>query len=219
MKLLTRIFLASLIIVKIVLGSIFIYQVGLDPLFLERNAIAAEPQKDPEGVAKEEVQKDPEGAEKPARPALRDEAGGPARHNSGGEDENIVKEEKIDLNFLINKKAELKKEEERLAKKRAELMAIQVEINNKITILTKLRNEIRAQMAQKKTVADKKLKHLIKVYSAMKPQKAARLIEKLDTKFAIELLSNMKGDIVGNLLSFIDTDKAARISEQLVKRE
>lgn len=207
MKLLTRIFLASLIIVKIVLGSIFIYQVGLDPLFLERNAIAAEPQKDPEGVAKEEVQKDPEGAEKPAR------------HNSGGEDESIVKEEKIDLNFLINKKAELKKEEERLAKKRAELMAIQVEINNKITILTKLRNEIRAQMAQKKTVADKKLKHLIKVYSAMKPQKAARLIEKLDTKFAIELLSNMKGDIVGNLLSFIDTDKAARISEQLVKRE
>lgn len=207
MKLLARIFLASLIIVKIVLGSIFIYQVGLDPLFLERNAIAAEPQKDPEGVAKEEVQKDPEGAEKPAR------------HNSGGEDESIVKEEKIDLNFLIKKKAELKKEEERLAKKRAELMAIQVEINNKITILTKLRNEIRAQMAQKKTVADKKLKHLIKVYSAMKPQKAARLIEKLDTKFAIELLSNMKGDIVGNLLSFIDTDKAARISEQLVKRE
>lgn len=207
MKLLTRIFLASLIIVKIVLGSIFIYQVELDPLFLERNAIASEPQKDPEGAAKEEVQKDPEGAEKPAR------------HNSGGEDESIVKEEKIDLNFLINKKAELKEEEERLAKKRAELMAIQVEINNKITILTKLRNEIRVQMAQKKTVEDKKLKHLIKVYSAMKPQKAASLIEKLDTKFAIELLSNMKGDIVGNLLSFIDTDKAARISEQLAKRE
>lgn len=216
MKLLTRIFLASLIIVKIVLGSIFIYQVELDPLFLERSAIAAE-----------EEQKDPEGAEKPARPALRDEAGGPARrtaggparHNSGGEDESIVKKEEIDLNFLINKKAELKKEEERLAEKRAELMAIQVEINNKITILTKLRNEIRAQMAQKKTTEDKKLKHLIKVYSAMKPQKAASLIEKLDTKFAIELLSNMKGDIVGNILSFIDTDKAARISEQLVKRE
>jgi len=55
MKLLTQIFLAFLIIIKIVLGSIFIYWVELDPLFLEGNAIAAE-----------EVQKDPEGTEKPA---------------------------------------------------------------------------------------------------------------------------------------------------------
>lgn len=208
MRLLTQIFLASLIIVKIVLGSIFIYRVELDPLFLEANAIASE-----------EVQKDPEGIAKPAshRPAKQDS------DEAGGEDEYIGEEEKIDLNFLLQKKAELKKQEEALVKKRAalmaELMALQEEINNKIAILTQLRKEIMAQMAKKKIFEEKKLKHLIKAYSAMKPQKAASLIERLDIDFATELLSKMKGDVVGNILSFVDTEKAARISEHLAKKK
>ena len=217
MKLLTQIFLASLIIVKIVLGSVFIYRAELDPLSLETDAIAQEVQRDPEGTAKParhreasaeadgegedivDVQKAPEGAAK--------------------EGEGIVKEEQIDLNFLLKRKTELEKEEEGLSKKRAELMVIQEEINNKITTLTQLRNEIMAEMAKKKIFEEKNIKHLIKAYSAMKPQKAATLIEKLDTTFAIELLSRMKGDAVGSILSFVDTEKAARLSERLAKRK
>ncbi len=98
-------------------------------------------------------------------------------------------------------------------------MAIQAEINTKIAVLTQLRNEIRAQMARKKTIEEKKIRHLIKAYSAMKPQKAASLIEKLEIAFATELLSNMKGDVAGNILSFVDVEKAARISEGLAKRQ
>lgn len=208
MKFLSLIVLASLIIVKILLGSIFIYRVGVDPLSLQGNAIASEPQKDSETIVK------------PARHGeSSSEAVEPARDNSGGENANSAVEEEIDLNFLLKKKAEIEKKEEELAKKRADLIAIQEDINNKIAKLTQLRNEIRAQMATKKTVETQKLKHLIKAYSAMKPQKAASLIEKLDMTFAIELLSRMKGGAVGNILSFIEIDKAARISEQLAKRK
>jgi len=188
MKSRAHILLATLITVKILLISLFIYGVKLDPLVFEGDAIAAE-----------EAQQDPEGM--------------------ANEGENIIEEEKIDLNFLLKKKAELKREEEELAKKRAELMVIQEELNNKIAILTQLRNEIKAEMARKKTVEEKKLKHLIKAYSAMKPQKAASLIEKLDMGFAIELLSRMKGDAVGNILTFVDLEKAAKLSEQLAKRK
>ena len=187
MKLLTQISLASLIIIKIVLGSIFIYWGEVDPLFLERNAVASEVQKDPEGIV--------------------------------NEDETIANEEEIDLVFLLRKRDELKKEEEELARKRAELMAILEEMNNKIAILTQLRDEIRAEMDRKKTVQEKKLKHLKKIYSSMKPQKAASLIEKLDMRFAVELLASMKGDVVGNILSFMDIKKAVRISERLAKRK
>ena len=216
MKFLSLIFLASLIIVKIVLGSIFIYRVEVDPLSLERNAIASEPQKDSETiVSPARLGESSSEADGPARRT----AGEPARHNPGGENANSAVEEEIDLNFLLEKRAEIEKKEEELAKKRADLIAIQEDINNKIAKLTKLRNEIRAQMATKKTVRTQKLKHIIKAYSAMKPQKAASLIEKLDTTFAIELLSKMKGDAVGNILSFIEIDKAAKISEQLAKRK
>jgi len=53
----------------------------------------------------------------------------------------------------------------------------------------------------------------------MKPRKAASLIERLNMDFSVELLSKMKGDVVGNILSFVDIEKAARISEQLAKRK
>ena len=200
MKLLIMIFLASLIIVKSVLSSIFIYQVEIDPSFLERSAIASEPQQDSESIVK---------------PTPHHETSSEA----DGENVNSAVEENIDLNFLIKKKAEIEKQEEELVKKRAELKAIQENINNKIAKLTQLRNEIRAQMTIKKTVEEQKLKHIIKAYSAMKPQKAASLIEKMEITFAIELLSKMKGDVVGNILSFIETDKAVRMSEQIAKRK
>jgi flagellar motility protein MotE (MotC chaperone) len=217
MKLLTQIFLASLIIVKIVLGSVFIYRAELDPLSLEADAIAQEVQKAPEGVAKParhgeaSAEADGEGED------VVDVQKAPEEVAKKGED--IVKEEMIDLNFLLKRKTELEKEEEGLSKKRAELMIIQEEINNKIATLTQLRNEIMAEMDKKKIFEEKNIKHLIKAYSAMKPQKAATLIEKLDTTFAITLLSKMKGDAVGSILSFVDTEKAARISERLAKRK
>jgi flagellar motility protein MotE (MotC chaperone) len=187
MKSLTRIFVASLIFGKVVLGSIFLYHMDVNPLFLEKNAIASEQQQD--------IQ------------------------NAADESKDIVHQEKIDLDFLLKMKAELKTQEEELAKKKAELVEIQGKINEDIAKLSQLRDEIRARIAIQKEVEDEKLKHLIKAYSTMKPQKAATLIEKLDMAFAIELLSNMKGDAVGNILSFVDTERAARISEQLARRE
>jgi flagellar motility protein MotE (MotC chaperone) len=191
MKLLTQLFLGTLIIVKIVLGSVFIYQAELDPIVSERDAIASE-----------EVQKEP------AEPV-----------EIVQETDKSPNEVNIDLDSFLAKQAELREQEQELAKKREELLAIQEEIDNKIVELTRLRNEIKAMMARKETVEQDKIRHLIKVYSAMKPQKAASLVEKLDMKFAIELLSRMKGDVVGNILSFVNVEKAARISEALGKRK
>jgi len=191
MKLSTQILLAFLIAVKFILGSVLLYQVGLDSIFLETNAIAGEMQENTKETDKEDAQTD--------------------------------KEEKLDLSLLVRKKAALAEEEKRIAKKETELNAIQKEINDKIEKLTQLRNEIRSEIvgkeAGKQAEEEKKLKHLIKVYSAMKPQIAAGLIEKLDKKLAVELLSKMKGEDVGKILSYVDLEKAATISEGLVKRE
>jgi flagellar motility protein MotE (MotC chaperone) len=186
MKLFTLIFLASLILVKVLLGSVFMYQLKADPLGLEGHAIASELPENSEVKPKE-----------------------------GG---NPAKNQEFDMDLLLRKQTDLQHQEEELAKKKVELMAIQEEINRKIESLTRLRNEIRSQVNQKKSMEDAKLRHLIKAYSAMKPQKAATLIEKLDINFAIELLSKMKGDTVGNILTWVEVGKAAKISEGLAKR-
>lgn len=187
MKLSTQILLTFLIAVKLILGSVLLYQVGLGSMFMETDAIAAEIQEDSKEAAKKDAQ--------------------------------VGKDDKLDLELLNTKKAALAAEEKRLAQKKTELVAIQEELSNKLEKLTQLRNEIRSEIAGKKAVENNKLKHLIKIYSAMKPQSAAVLIEKLDKNLAVELLSNMKGDAVGQILSYVDSGKAAAISEGLVKRE
>lgn len=189
MKTRIQILLAVLIVVKIVLGSIFMYQAGVFPLFGHTDAFAAEQKKD---VKEAELK--------------------------NGKNE-AKAEETIDLKFIIQQKAEFEKEEKRIAKEKAELLVIQDDINKKIATLTKIRDEIRAEKANKKAEEEQQFKHLIKVYSAMKPQNAAELIERLDIKLAIKLLSKMKGDDVGKILSFVKIDKAAKISEGLVNRD
>ena len=186
MRLFTLIFLASLILAKVLLGSIFMYQVKAGPLELEGQAIASELPDKGEVKAKDL--------------------------------ENTTMKQDVDLDYLLRKQTDIQRQEEELAKTKRELMAIQEEINRKIETLTRLRNEIRTQVNQKKSIEEAKIRHLIKAYSAMKPQKAATLIEKLDLKFAIELLSKMKGDNVGNILSYVEVEKAAKISEGLAKR-
>ena len=84
--------------------------------------------------------------------------------------------------------------------------------------LKALRNEIKSELVRKESIERQKLKHLIKAYSAMKPQSAAGLIERLDTEFAVELLSQMKGEEVGQILTHVEKSKAARLIEGIAKR-
>ena len=186
MKVFSYFVLSALILAKILLGSIFVYQVKAVPLWLEKQAVASEL---PENSTDTTVEGEP-----------------------------MEGKQEVNLDYLLNKQTELQQQEEELAQKKQELIAIQEEINRKIEELTRLRNEIREQMNQKKTMEEAKLSHLIKAYSTMKPQKAATLIEKLDIDFAIELLSKMKGDSVGSILTFVEVGKAAKISEGLAKR-
>ena len=74
-------------------------------------------------------------------------------------------------------------------------------------------------MAQRVAVEDQKFNHLVKVYSSMKPQSAAGIIEKLDSELAVKLLRKMKGDVVGKILSFVEKEKAAKISIGIVKKQ
>ena len=186
MKFFALIVLSALVLAKVLLGSIFVYQVKADPLWLEDQAVASELIDNPADTT-------PDAATTETK-------------------------KEVDLDYLLKRQTELQQQEEELAMKKQELMAIQEEINKKIEALTRLRNEIREQMTQKKTMEEAKLRHLIKAYSTMKPQKAASLIEKLDIDFAIELLSNMKGDSVGSILTFVEVGKAAKISEGLAKK-
>jgi len=211
MKRANQVIVASLFTVKLVVGCFLIYQIGFDSVAFQGSAIASD------------FQKSPDEGERPASnssssPKL-EEHGTEAKVHGAASGELPAEQEELDLDFLRQKRAQLKRREQEIEKKEHELLSIQEDLNKKISALTQLRDEIRSEIERKKNFNEMRLRHIVKAYSAMRPQKAAKLIEKLDIEFAIKLLSNMKGDIVGSILSFLDAQRAATISEELAKGE
>ncbi|MGB5158639.1 MAG: hypothetical protein WBN77_14510 [Desulfobacterales bacterium] len=183
MKSIAYIALVSLLVLKIIFMSCFVFKTESNNLFFAKNAIASENKNVSDAIKASPI---------------------------------IAEENKQDnLPFILKQKAELKARQEELKLQQEELAAVKDDINKKIEQLTRLREEIKLDFAKKDTIDAQKIKHLIKAYSTMKPQTAAELIEKLDNDFAVELLSQMKGEAVGTILSYIDKDKAAKITVSL----
>ena len=61
--------------------------------------------------------------------------------------------------------------------------------------------------------------HLIDVYSNMKAKQAASVLETLDERIAVKILAGMRGRQAGEILTYVNPQKAARLSESLTKMQ
>jgi len=125
----------------------------------------------------------------------------------------------IRLKALEAKRLQIEQERRLLQEEQKQLTALKQEINQKLSRLTKVQDAIQARIAEQQTRHDKRIKHLIKIYTTMPPKKAATLIEKLDMEVIIALFSRMKGEKVGQILPYVVPDKAARIVEKLARQD
>lgn len=122
------------------------------------------------------------------------------------------------LEILERKRAEIEKERRQLEREREQLTALKQEIEARLVRLSEIQETIQARLDERETIHNKKIKHLIKIYTTMAPKKAAVLIEKLDMEVIMELFSKMKGEYVGQILPHVSAEKATKISERLAKR-
>jgi flagellar motility protein MotE (MotC chaperone) len=120
------------------------------------------------------------------------------------------------------------RERQKLENERHHLETVKKEIDQKIARLTEIQATVQKKIskqesliaeykAMKENTMDSQFKHLLKIYTSMRAKKSAMLIDKLDMEIAIRLLSNMKGEKVGQILSYVSPEKAAALSEQLAK--
>jgi flagellar motility protein MotE (MotC chaperone) len=63
-----------------------------------------------------------------------------------------------------------------------------------------------------------KVRGLAKIYGTMKPKEAAKLMENLDDKLVMNIISTMTPDEAAAILSLMEVKKAAKISEALSGR-
>lgn len=119
--------------------------------------------------------------------------------------------------LLESRKNELAQKEEQIKTQEKELINLRKDVEEKLDRLNKLQDQIQKNLESMKQTEDARLKHLVGAYSSMKPDKAAGLIEKLEDDTALQLLSAMKSKDVGGILSFVNADKAAKLSQRLAR--
>jgi flagellar motility protein MotE (MotC chaperone) len=116
---------------------------------------------------------------------------------------------------LQDKARALENQKQQVELKEKDLGRIQLEIDGKINQLNQLQVQLRKIVEQSKTVQDKKTLHLAEIFCAMPPDKAARMIEKMDDRTVTEVFQNMRSKEVGGILTQLEPSRAARISAAL----
>lgn len=113
----------------------------------------------------------------------------------------------------------LRRKQEEVQRKEQALQALERELDAKLTRLQELEKRIQAMLEEADVLKDGKIKHLVDVYSNMKPNQAAKALEVLEEPVAVKILSGMRGRNAGEILSFVDAEKAARLTEALTRMQ
>ncbi|MEM5786417.1 MAG: hypothetical protein AAGU11_03795 [Syntrophobacteraceae bacterium] len=122
------------------------------------------------------------------------------------------------LTFIQQRENELRRKEEQLREKEERLAKIEKEVEQKTRDLLAVQKEIQAFRSEKQESLNTKVKSLSKIYGTMKPKEAAKLMENLDEKLVMGIISTMTPDEAASILSLMEVKKAAKISEALSGR-
>jgi len=104
-----------------------------------------------------------------------------------------------------------------LNQKEASLRALEEQLDRKLQELKTLQAQVQAMLDKADVLKDEKIRHLVDVYSNMKPQQAGQTLESLDEAIAVKILAGMTGRKAGEILSTVRPDKAAKLSEALTR--
>jgi flagellar motility protein MotE (MotC chaperone) len=123
-----------------------------------------------------------------------------------------------DLMALLQKKQkDLDTRENTIKAEEEKIHALKKEIMEKIDMLKALDIQISTKLDAEKTNDAKRLKELAKVYEATPPQKAAAMLEKLETKTAAGITINMKRERAGLIWGYLNPQKAVEITREITK--
>lgn len=113
----------------------------------------------------------------------------------------------------------LLRRQEELDRREQALNALEAEIDAKLVRLQELEASIQRLVDDARGVMDENLRHLIDVYSNMKAKQAAQVLETLDEEIAVKILAGMNGRVAGEILSNVQSEKAARLTELLTRMQ
>ena len=122
---------------------------------------------------------------------------------------------------LRQRELSLNRREDELDEREAELTPLEKEVNSRLAQLEEIESRLTLEAKKWADMADvqtnEKLAHLVALYTAMEPDQAAVIMNKLNVDTALFILQNMSGKSAGAVLALMQTEKSAIISEELSK--
>lgn len=109
--------------------------------------------------------------------------------------------------------------QEELARKEQELRALETDISAKLEQMEILESRLQAMMRQAEDIEGAKFRHSVDMLSNMKSRQAAAVLTTLDERIAVKILAGMRGRMAGEILTFVEPQKAARLTESLIRMQ
>jgi len=156
------------------------------------------------------------------RPAIAQERTG--LESPGTTGENRPTDEKYGqmIQSIKTKEDALKRKEERLNEREKALEILEKDLQERLAALEAARKELtelvkkqEALVQEQKIIQNARVEHLVAAYKSMRPEKAGVLVNNLDDEVAVKILSSMPGRNAGQILSFVEPDKAARLTKAI----
>ncbi len=133
---------------------------------------------------------------------------------------------RVVLRGLEEKKQTIESSRKALDQERKELETYEAQIDEKLAALGVLKKQINDDMAllenkktqqelEKQAAFEGKMARLVKMYAGMKPKAAALIVDQMEIDVAQEIFLRMREASASQILSFVDSAKAAKISERL----
>ena len=119
------------------------------------------------------------------------------------------------MEMIERKNRELRQREENLALREKNLKTLEAKVREDLKKIEEALARSEELVGIKRDLIEKNVNNLVKVYSTMKPDQAATLLEALDEGVAIQILSRMKSKTAGAVLGRMKTEVAKRISEKI----
>lgn len=119
------------------------------------------------------------------------------------------------IEMIEKKNRDLKRREAQITLKEQRLKILERTILKDLEKIEDAITRSEEQIGIQKNLIKENVVGLIKAYSAMKPQDAAKLLEVINENLAIQIVSGMKSKVAGKVLSKLNVRVAKNISEKL----
>lgn len=118
---------------------------------------------------------------------------------------------------IRKREVELALREQRIAERERGVVELEEMIVKRATDLDRVRQEIEDRIAEWSSQGRDRVTQLADVYSAMPPEKAGRLLDKLDLDLAVSVVRKMKKKSSAAVLGAMRSDRALLVSRRMLK--